>query len=233
MGARRRRAGWDRWCGPSNRRGESLHAQSRQTAVGGHVWPRWVSWYASVNTYNYAVSGAECSTAITPRNGNFQGIEEYELGAFENDVKHKVDGRPFLDAAPETTVYATWIGTNDLGVGAFLTGAQAPGKTLDDYVACVFRAFDRIYKAGGRRLVLMNVIPLDELPLYGLPERGGLAWSRYWADKPANLTAVNQSMKKIVGTVNSAFRERGRQATTRYPGADFVVFDVWSMVRAR
>jgi hypothetical protein len=208
-------------------------AQSRQTAVGGHVWPRWVSWYTGANTYNYAVSGAECSTAITPRNGRFQGVREYEVGAFQADLAHTVGGRPFFNATPETTVYAAWIGTNDLGVGAFLTDAQTPGKTLDDYVACVYEAFDRLYKAGGRRFVLMNVIPLDQLPLYGLPERGGLAWSKYWEDKPANLTAISVRMKEIVGFVNGAFNDRTSQikASEQYPGAEMAVFDVHSMVR--
>ena len=153
------------------------------------------------------------------------------MGAFENDLKHRVGDRPFLDAAPETTVYAAWIGTNDLGAGAFLTDAQTPGKTLDDYVACVFETFDRLYTAGGRRFVLMNVIPLDQLPLYGLAEKGGLAWSHYWPDKPANLTAINLRMQEIVGFVNGAFKDQTRQASRRYPGAEMVVFDVHSLVR--
>lgn len=207
-------------------------SQSRQTAVGGYVWPRWVSWYTRSNSYNYAVSGAECSTAITPRNNRFQGIKEYEVDAFVADLAHRVGGRPFLEAAPETTVYASWIGTNDLGAGAFLTGEQAPGKTRDDYVACVFETFDRLYAAGGRRFVLMNVIPLDQLPLYGLPERGGLAWSKYWPDKPANLTATSLHMKEIVEYVNGAFKVRmGRmKASKKYPGAQMALFDVWKLV---
>jgi hypothetical protein len=160
----------------------------------------------------------------------FQGVKEYEVGAFENDVKHVVGGRPFLEAAPNTTVYAMWIGTNDLGVGAFLTNEQTRNKTLDDYVACVFDSFDRLYRAGGRRFVLMNVIPLDQLPLYGLPEKGGLAWSKYWPDKPANLTATSVRMKGIVTTVNNAFENQTRKASKRYPGAEMVVFDTHSLV---
>lgn len=76
-----------------------------------------------------------------------------------------------------------WIGTNDLGVGAFLTDSSLHETTIVDYVDCIFSRFDVIYKAGGRKFVLMNTAPLQLSPLYGMPEVGGLISSHYWPDK--------------------------------------------------
>jgi hypothetical protein len=36
-------------------------------------------------------------------------------------------------------------GTNDIGVYAFLTNSQIPGKVLTDYTNCVYSALDAIY----------------------------------------------------------------------------------------
>lgn len=76
-----------------------------------------------------------------------------------------------------------FIGTNDLGAGAFLTDSSLGETTIPDYVDCVFEKFDRLYKAGGRYFVLFNTAPLELSPLYGLPENEGLTVSKYWKDK--------------------------------------------------
>lgn len=106
-------------------------------------------------------------------------------------------GKPYF--APALTandaVYAIWIGTNDLGVDAFLTDSQVPGNTLTDYVNCVYTAMDQLYATGARYFVLMNLAPLELSPLYGNASVGGVAASHYWPDKPANLTAIGEQMK--------------------------------------
>jgi len=76
-----------------------------------------------------------------------------------------------------------WIGTNDLGDGAFITDSTANGTTIPDYVDCIYDRFDGIYSAGGRYFVLMNTAPLQFTPLYGLPGLGGDIVSTYWPDK--------------------------------------------------
>ena len=84
----------------------------------------------------------------------------------------------------DNTVYSMWIGTNDLGAGAFLTDSSLHGTSIPDYVDCVFDRFDEIYKAGGRYFVLMNTVPLELSPIYGMPQvPGTLVKSHYWVDK--------------------------------------------------
>jgi hypothetical protein len=131
-------------------------------------------------------------------------------------------------------MFSVWIGTNDVGVDAFLTNNQQPGKTLNDFVNCVYKTFDEVYKQGGRKFVLMNLIPLDRVPLYAPLGRGGLRWSKYWTNKPANnVTQISIQMYQTVSTVNTAFREQTAtimQMGQRYPGAAFALFDTWALV---
>lgn len=180
------------------------------------------------------MGGASCSTKIVPRNNQFVGIHEYELPAFLADKNHtNADGSPFLDTSPDTTIYAIWIGTNDLGVGAFITDSQAPDLTTMDYVECVYSAFDALYAVGARRFVLMNVIPLNLVPLYALPNKGGSPVDRYWPNKPDNLTEISMRMKEEVASVNYAFKYQSPfevKVSKRYAGAEMALFDVFGLV---
>jgi hypothetical protein len=106
-------------------------------------------------------------------NAPLPDVQGYEIPAFLADKNVTTDNNaPFLDIPTGETVYAMWIGTNDLGNGAFLTDSQVAGKTIADYIDCVYEAFDRLYEAGRRYFVLMNVIPLNLTPLYALPADG-------------------------------------------------------------
>jgi hypothetical protein len=195
------------------------------------VWPRYVNWYSGANIYNYAVSGAVCSRAITAHKG--VGIQEYEIPAFLADKAYQVNGKPFLHTPANETVYSVWIGTNDLGWNAFLTHEEEPGKTLEDYVDCVFKTFDQIYAAGGRYLVLMNNIPLELAPMYADAAHGGLNWTHFWPDRPTNRTLVSQQIAYNVETTNALFRSKLEAITvegTRYADAQIALFDTWKLV---
>lgn len=130
-------------------------------------------------------------------------------------------------------MYAIWIGTNDLGNNAFLTDSQVAGKTLTDYTNCVFEAFDKLYAFGGRYFVLINVAPLDLLPQYANSSESGVAVSRFWQDKPDNLTEINLKVQEEVVTTNAIFRYQlpyESRVANRYPDANFALFDVNSLV---
>jgi hypothetical protein len=96
----------------------------------------------------------------------FPSVLEYEVPAFIADkaVTDPFTDARLLDIPPDRTAYALWIGTNDLGNNAFLTHSQIKGKTLINYVDCIFESLEKVYAAGGRHFVLMNVIPLNLLP---------------------------------------------------------------------
>lgn len=124
----------------------------------------------------------------------------YEVNAFVEDVKYinksTHTNTLYKNRKPDNTVYSMWIGTNDLGVDAFLTDSSLHGTTIPDYVDCIFDRFDQIYREGGRYFVLMNTAPLQLSPLYGMPDAGGLAASHYWPDKVSKPHELTPSPQK-------------------------------------
>jgi phospholipase/lecithinase/hemolysin len=185
------------------------------TADGGLSWARYASIYSKTNLFNYAVSGAVCSNQITPRqfaaiNAPFPDIAGYELPAFIADSKYtRPNGTKFFPSKSDSTVYAIWIGTNDLGNDAFLTDSQIPGKTVADYMDCVYDQVARLYANGGRYFVLLNLPPLNLLPQYALPEDGGLPATQYFPTKLGmNATAINGRIHEMVAALNQVYQYR-------------------------
>ncbi|KAF2035101.1 hypothetical protein EK21DRAFT_55051 [Setomelanomma holmii] len=185
------------------------------TATGGLSWARYASIYSKATLYNYAVSGAVCSNQVSPRffaaiNAPFPDIAGYELPAFIADSKYRrSNGTKFFSGKPDTTVYAIWIGTNDLGNGAFLTDSQLPGKTVKDYIDCVYEQVARLYENGGRYFVLLNLAPLDLLPQYQVPEKGGLPATQFFPEKAGkNGTEIHGRIQETVVTLNELYKYR-------------------------
>ena len=192
--------------------------------------------------YDYAVSGAVCSNELTPRyfsgiNADFPSVVDYEVPAFVADKMATRNGTSEAYFTPELSVndavYTIWIGTNDVGVNAFLTDSQVPGVILSNYTDCVFGAFDSLYADGGRHFVLFNLAPLYLAPLYANDTEGGVGPTQAWTDKPDNHTAIAEHMKEYVTTLNDVYKYRlpfEVLVANRYPGANFALFDVYSFV---
>ncbi|KAF2455184.1 GDSL lipase/acylhydrolase family protein [Lineolata rhizophorae] len=213
---------------------------SDSTASGGYTWARYVADYSGARLYNYAVSGAVCSNDITPRwysaiDAPFPAVAEYEVPAFLADSAYvESDGARFMSLEPDATVYAMWIGTNDLGNYAFIDDAQVPGTTIPDYVDCVYAQFDRLYDNGARFFVLMNNVPLQLAPMYAVLENGGTGPNRYWPDRSpdANVTETSYRMWEQVVLTNKEFQYRTPfevMVANRYPGATIVNLDVYNL----
>lgn len=211
--------------------------QNYAASSGGRIWVEYVKQYTGVHLYNYAVSGAVCSNDITPRlftTFDFPAVAQYEVPAFIADSKYtEPDGSKFVINPPDETVYAIWIGTNDLGVGAFLTDSQVPGTNIVDYMDCVYEQLQRLYDQGGRYFVIMNVAPLNLAPLYGLPGKGGITADNYWPNKPSNITEISYRMLEEVVTVNAIYEYKTpfvAEISKTFPEARFALFDVHSLV---
>ena len=135
---------------------------SYAAADGGRTWAEYVKQYTGANLYNYAVSGAVCDNNITPRYFSaiyapFPDIAAYELPAYLADSAYYYpNGTKFITEPADATVYAIWIGTNDLGVEALLQDEQVAGTNLTTFVDCVYNQLSRVYANGGRNFVIMN-----------------------------------------------------------------------------
>lgn len=193
-----------------------------------------------VNLYNYAVNGAVCSNKITPRwyatiDANFPSVLEYSIPAYVADSNYTTsDGEKFLNIPPSGTAYAIWLGGNDLGVGGFLNDAEISGKTIPEFVECIYQAFDKIYQNGGRYFVLMNSSPMQLAPLFATPENGGVGSDHYWTHKPKNITEVSYRMQEHMLMTNDVYKYKTPYElliANRYPGAHFAIMDTNSLVR--
>ncbi|KAL2817117.1 hypothetical protein BJX63DRAFT_419693 [Aspergillus granulosus] len=212
---------------------------SNHSYSGGYTWGYFASQHKELKRYNYAVSGAVCSNNITPRtygpiNAPFPSVLEYEIPAYIEDSKYITpNGTKFMDIQQNETVYAIWIGTNDLGNNAFLTDSQVAGTTIPYYIECVYQALDKVYANGGRYFVIMNIAPLQLSPQYATPEHGGLAVTLGYPDKGANITEISYRMWETVVTVNDVFKYKTpfeALVAHRYQGAQLAVMDLYGLI---
>ncbi|KAL2148478.1 hypothetical protein VTH82DRAFT_2032 [Thermothelomyces myriococcoides] len=213
----------------------TMHDETTTTASGGLSWAQFAARDAGATLMDYAVGGAVCSNKVVSRyfdaiNRTFPAIFDDELPSFEADVFFR---SLYPHRTAENTVYAVWIGTNDLGWGAFLSDSQTPGKTISDFVSCVFSVFDRVYKTGGRRFVILNAAPLELAPLYAPPENGGTLDSQFWDTKSKyNMTEYSQKIREYSTSVNTML-EYGvpvmASLKNRWPRATVDIFDVHSL----
>ncbi|PTB42707.1 carbohydrate esterase family 16 protein [Trichoderma asperellum CBS 433.97] len=116
-------------------------------------------------------------------------------------------GEKFYTGSTDNTLYEMWIGVNDIGKKNIFIDIQEPGTSLTTYTDCVFVAFDSIYRNGGRKIILLNVPPLELHTLYATPQsKVLLPGSANCPDKPSNLTEVSFKMYEYSRTVNEIFK---------------------------
>lgn len=116
----------------------TLQQQSNATASGGYAWGQFVQQYTGVAYYDYAISGATCSNEIISRyfsaiDKPFPSVVDDELPSFVADVQVQ---ELYSNRTAENTLYSLWIGTNDLGFGAFLSDSQASGVSDCVFMCC-------------------------------------------------------------------------------------------------
>lgn len=178
----------------------TLPPTTNVTASGGLSWGQFVQQESGAAYFDYAISGAVCSNAITPRFSSrlgkpFPAVIEDQLPSFVADTAFPA---LYGNRSAENTVYALWIGTNDLGYNAILADAQVAGTNLTTWIDCVWSVFDIVYSTGGRRFVLLNSAPLQLAPIYAALSNQGAGDNQYWKNKTAyNTTEYEQKMLEV------------------------------------
>ena len=186
-----------------------------------------------VDTVSTDIRDARPSTLL---NTDLPSVIEHEIPAFlaDQDLENTDTSLPSFTprlSAPDT-VYAVFVGTNDLGNLAFLTDSQSPGKVLRDYTSCIYNALDHLYAAGGRNFILMNTVPLHLAPQYANETLHGANSTRYYPDKAADLTMISERMHEETTSVNEIFKYRTPYEmllSRRYAGAHLALFDTWRL----
>ncbi|KAK7748618.1 hypothetical protein SLS53_000639 [Cytospora paraplurivora] len=215
----------------------TLQQQSNVTSTGGYAWGQFVQQSTGAAYFDYAISGATCSNEVISRyfptiKKPFPSVVDDELPSFLADVEVKT---LYLNRTVGNTVYALWIGTNDLGFNGFLTDSQASGEkgeekganfrlsgtglaqgldmgtklsqtNITTYIDCVWSVFDAIYSTGGRRFVLLNTAPLQFAPAYASQSNGGVGDNQYWTNKTLyNQTEYQYKLLEYTQLVNRLF----------------------------
>lgn len=183
------------------------------------------------------ISITDTSRILASIDADFPAVLQYEVPAFladRNTTRNGTDQTYFSTAlSSNNAVYSLWIGTNDLGVGAFLTDSQILGNVLTDYTDCVFQVLDELYAAGGRVFVLFNNAPLQLAPLYANASLVGTGDNQYWDPKPTNHTEIAETMREYVTSTNNIFKYQTPfefMVAGRYPGANLALFNVYQLL---
>ncbi|KAH9847599.1 GDSL lipase/esterase [Lenzites betulinus] len=182
-------------------------------ADGGIVWPVYAAQDGHFKLFPFAKSGATCSNNLTDR--PFPSVFESQLPLFFTE---KANGSLRLN--PEETIYTLWIGTNDVGANALLTGSQPAGVSIVDTVSCAVNWVKVMYAAGARNFIFQNMIPLETTPLYSANSYP----NRYWTG-PRNTTAWSVSMAELTKSGNAIADLMLRALTPSLHGAHLGLFD--------
>ena len=129
-----------------------VHATVNRTA-----WPVYAASYGHFALHSFAQAGASCDARLTPRADlgafRFPYVVQDELPAYFAAIKGG------LRLPAEETLYSLWIGTNDVGAGALLTGEQTRGATIVEVTRCAVGWVRTLYASGARNFLLQNVRP--------------------------------------------------------------------------
>ncbi|KAL0959375.1 hypothetical protein HGRIS_014628 [Hohenbuehelia grisea] len=182
---------------------------------GGTAWPVYAAGYAKLSLFPFARSGATCSNNITFR--PFPPLFESQLPTYFAEVENKT-----LKLDSRKTIYTLWIGTNDVGSNALLTGSDK--ATVVDTTRCAVNWVKVLYESGARNFLFQNMIPLQLVPMYSAAAYP----NRFW-NAPFNATEWSVFMTELT-TAGNAIAELLLQNLARtLPGAHIGLFDSHSL----
>ncbi|KAE9400601.1 hypothetical protein BT96DRAFT_881197 [Gymnopus androsaceus JB14] len=178
---------------------------------GGTAWPVYAAGYANISLFPFAKSGATCSNNLTDR--PFPSVFESQLPTYFGEVNN---GTLRLD--PEETVYTLWIGTNDVGVAALLTGDD--NASIADVTTCMVDWVKVLYESGARNFIFQNMIPLELTVLYSADSYPNKFW-----DFDRNTTEWSVFMTELVLSGNELTLLKLEALVPEIPGAHVAHFD--------
>ncbi|KAJ7198873.1 GDSL lipase/esterase [Mycena pura] len=186
------------------------------TGDQGVAWPVYAAGYSHTQLHPFAKSGATCSNDLTPR--PFPPVTESQLPTYFAEIANHS-----LVLPAEDTIYTLWIGTNDLGVSALLTGDD-PGVSLVEVTECMVNWLKTLYNGGARNFIFQNMIPLELTVLYSANSYP----NRFWAF-PRNTTEWSVLMTELTHSGNKLTELMLRALAPTLPGAHIALFDSHSL----
>ncbi|KZV78749.1 carbohydrate esterase family 16 protein [Exidia glandulosa HHB12029] len=158
---------------------------------GGTAWPVYAARDGNLALHPFAKSGGTCSNNITFRPS--PSVMESQIPAFKSAALRLPQG---------ATVYTLWIGTNDVGASALLTGND-PGFSVVDTTACAVDWIRVMHSLGARNFIFQNMIPLQLTQLYSANSFPNRFWSfqrntTEWSVFMTELTLAGNALSKLM-----------------------------------
>ncbi|KAH7924946.1 carbohydrate esterase family 16 protein [Leucogyrophana mollusca] len=198
--------------------GDSYTDVSYPAADGGYAWPTYAAGYGPFNLYPFAKSGATCSNNLTYR--PFPPIFGSQLPTYFDEVKNRT-----VQVNPEETIYTIWIGTNDLGANALITGSDASDVSIVPVRQCAVDVVKVLYAGGARNFIMQNILPLDLTVLYSADSYP----NKYW-DAERNTTEWNVFMKELSRSGNAITDLMLQALAPTLPGAHIASFNSYGLI---
>ncbi|KAL1747183.1 GDSL lipase/esterase [Schizophyllum fasciatum] len=205
------------------------------TGDGGTAWPTYAVQYASsaanatVTLYPFAKSGATCSNQITYR--PFPSLFESQLPAYYASLGN---GTFQFGVDAGNTLYTLWIGTNDVGSNALLTGPTRLDEagdaivdsdaTIVDTITCAVNWVKVLYEHGARNYLFQNMIPLETVPTYSPHAYPTKFWTA-----PRNATEWSVFMRELTTSGNKIAELLLKQLAPGLEDAHLGLFDAHAL----
>ncbi|KAJ3739308.1 hypothetical protein DFH05DRAFT_1407487 [Lentinula detonsa] len=143
------------------------HVSQNDTAADGGVqWPWYLDLYGNYTIWNYAVGGAVCSNNLTPLYGEPDVSTGQQAWFIQDHIDAYKTFHQKLLLDPSSFVVVQFIGTNDVGIGSFLTTDEAANVSLPDVADCQLNSLKSMHALGARNFILNSLIPLQLTGLY-------------------------------------------------------------------
>ncbi|TRX95575.1 hypothetical protein FHL15_003533 [Xylaria flabelliformis] len=182
-------------------------------------------------TYNLAYGGATVDSALVkPYDPSVKSLKDQVESEF---IPGYTGNSPKTTWTGDDSVFAIWIGINDIG-NSYWNGANATDALNTQIFSVISGLVDKIYTAGGRNYVFINVPPLDRTPLIipqgssavSLSKADVAAWNQKVVDYAKTLKAKantnvwvydsNKSFGQVIDNPASHPETAGLKNTTAY-----------------
>ncbi|KAG9041964.1 hypothetical protein FS837_011514 [Tulasnella sp. UAMH 9824] len=115
---------------------------------------------SSIYAYNFAYGGATIdATLVTPYLSTVKSLTD-QVNQFVANLGPKPSYAPWTSS---NSIFSFFIGINDIGNSYYLSGDRSAFS--DTLLTAYFAQVQKVYDAGGRNFLFINVPPIDRSPL--------------------------------------------------------------------
>ncbi|KAI8084135.1 GDSL lipase/esterase [Gilbertella persicaria] len=157
--------------------------------------------YTGADLYDFARAGATANNKLIYR--NIPDMDTQVNTFKKSDVASK---------SKSNAIHFLWIGVNDINLlwGKYQDDTSERRQTLDGIVNTIKNDLDIVKNAGAKNIVLMGLIPLQEVPMY---------YKSYYND------SSREKLKQLILSYNSKLKTLTEEFASKNKGTKILFFD--------